>query len=251
MTGEERIRLTMNHQKADRVPVFCQLSLGHYKINSSLEEVDPYDLFYIKPHDITGINHPYYYGLSKQRGFYNRNFFPNYLMDTLKYLLEIAGDYYHIPSEVFSPFTQLMELFDYSNALIALMDDLQKCERILENLSQGTAGLAVLEASIGVDAMLVSWAFAGGGFISKAFYEQFVLPYEKNIVDRIHKETDIPIYVHTCGAIGDRIDLMVKAGYDGIDTMDPPPLHHRKILCNFQRQVWIIHTNDKEKGAFL
>ena len=31
-------------------------------------------------------------------------------------------------------------------------------------------------------------------------------------------------YVHTCGAIGDRLDLMSKTAVDGIDTLDPPPL---------------------------
>ncbi|HEC02221.1 MAG TPA: hypothetical protein ENI81_01685 [Phycisphaerales bacterium] len=31
-------------------------------------------------------------------------------------------------------------------------------------------------------------------------------------------------YVHTCGAIGDRLDLMSETAVDGIDTLDPPPL---------------------------
>ena len=30
--------------------------------------------------------------------------------------------------------------------------------------------------------------------------------------------------MHTCGAIGDRLDLMAETGVDGIDTLDPPPL---------------------------
>ncbi len=311
MTGKERVRMAMNHEEADRVPVFCQLSLGHYMINTpfepykiwfspkvfgdslkmlaeryhfdgilvnlpgrqpdweehivkkerkgietyiywddgsysvcpdndnvhhfssqprpSFQEVDPEELFYVEPHDITGVNHPYYYGFSKNHGPHNRDFFPDYLMDTLKYVIEIAGDYYHISAEIFSPFTQLMELFDYSNALMALMDDPEKCERILENLAEGASELALLEASVSPDAILVSSAFAGGGFISRDFYTRFVLPYEKYIVDRVHAETELPIYVHTCGAIGDRIDLMVKAGWDGIDTMDPPPIGNTEI----------------------
>ena len=32
------------------------------------------------------------------------------------------------------------------------------------------------------------------------------------------------VYTHTCGAIGDRLDLMVETGTNGIDTLDPPPL---------------------------
>ena len=34
----------------------------------------------------------------------------------------------------------------------------------------------------------------------------------------------LPIYTHTCGEIGDRLQLMVETGIDGIDTLDPPPL---------------------------
>lgn len=34
MIGEERADLTMHHKKADRVPVMCQLSLGHIVLNS-------------------------------------------------------------------------------------------------------------------------------------------------------------------------------------------------------------------------
>jgi len=301
----------MNHKQSDRVPLFCQLSLGHYMIHTPFEpykvwfspetfgnsllmlaerynfdgilvnlpgrqrdwekhivkkerkgietilywddgsysvcpdndnvhhfsdkklpgisEVDPDMIYYIEPHDLTGVNYPYYYGFSGIHGHHNRDFFPHYILDTLKYVVKIAGEKYHISSEVFSPFTQLMELFNYSNALIALMDDPEKCERILENLSEGASQLALLQASTGVDAVLVSSAFAGGGFISRDFYRRFVLPYEKNIVEHIHSETNLPIYVHTCGAIGDRIELMTEAGYDGIDTMDPPPLGNTEI----------------------
>ncbi len=34
----------------------------------------------------------------------------------------------------------------------------------------------------------------------------------------------MPVYTHTCGDIGDRLELMVQTGIDGIDTLDPPPL---------------------------
>lgn len=35
---------------------------------------------------------------------------------------------------------------------------------------------------------------------------------------------DVPGYTHTCGAIGDRLELMAESGTDGTDTLDPPPL---------------------------
>jgi uroporphyrinogen-III decarboxylase len=54
-------------------------------------------------------------------------------------------------------------------------------------------------------------------------YREFVLPYERQVVEAVHAH-GLPVYVHTCGAIGDRLDLMSESGVDGIDTLDPPPL---------------------------
>ena len=73
------------------------------------------------------------------------------------------------------------------------------------------------------DAILVSSAFAGAGFISRDMYREFVSPYEDKVYVAIKKH-GIKSYVHTCGAIGDRLDLMAETSVDGVDTLDPPPL---------------------------
>jgi uroporphyrinogen-III decarboxylase len=54
-------------------------------------------------------------------------------------------------------------------------------------------------------------------------YEEFVLPYERTVATAI-KQAGVKAYTHTCGAIGDRLELMADSGINGIDTMDPPPL---------------------------
>jgi len=54
-------------------------------------------------------------------------------------------------------------------------------------------------------------------------YKEFVAPYE----DRLYRaiaDQGVKSYVHTCGAIGDRLDLMAETSVHGIDTLDPPPL---------------------------
>ena len=50
-----------------------------------------------------------------------------------------------------------------------------------------------------------------------------MLPYEAEVVRRIHA-AGVPVYTHTCGEIGDRLERMAATGIDGIDTLDPPPL---------------------------
>jgi len=205
----------VHHFRSDRIP--------------GIEEIDPHLLFYIEPHDITGVTYPYYYCFSSGMPFNENGFFPDYLLDTMRFLKAKSQGRFHVSGEVFSPFSQLMEMFGYEAALMALVDIPDRVCCILDRLSSGATEWALLQIAAGADAVLVSSAFAGGGFISREYYSRFVLPFESSLVGHIHKNTRVPVYVHTCGAIGDRIDLMIEAGYDGIDTMDPPPLGNTEI----------------------
>ncbi len=308
MNSKERIYLSMKHKEPDRVPVMCQLSLGHYFLNCKIPEIEiwhstegfgealielqkryrfdgilinlpgrdlkwhsyikkieakdgkkiihwkngwftvcppddtphvfredgkifqarfenikPEKLFYIEPHDISGIKYPYYWGFEKEPA-KPEKFFPEWHFDTIKYIKERVSDTVSVHSEVFSPFSQFLELLGYTQGLLALKIDPEKVKACLYALAEGTATLAILQASYGVDAILISSAFAGGGFISTAHYKEFVLPYEKIVIEKIKEKHDIPVYTHTCGKIGDRLELMAETGTNGIDTLDPPPL---------------------------
>lgn len=307
MTGRERIRRAMRHEPVDRVPVMCQLAIGHYLLNTgvppvdlwftsegfarglvtlqrryqfdgilvnlpgrdpdwmryvqrietaedgsqtvlfrngdiarcpaddnvqhfpaggrrrpSIEEVDPDLLYYDDPHDLGGLKYPYYFGLEPYRGRRDR-WWPPYMFRTIELVRREAGEDVSVHGEVFSPFTQLMELFGYEQAMMYLLDAPDKCKAILGAYTEGTAELAVRLAQHGADAVLISSAFAGGGFISPRQYREFVLPYEAEVVRRIHA-AGVPVYTHTCGDIGDRLELLADTGTDGIDTLDPPPL---------------------------
>ncbi len=128
-----------------------------------------------------------------------------------------------VHAEVFSPFTHLLELFGYEQALLALLDVPDMCHKLLSAFAGIVAAQIQVYATCEPDAILISSAFAGAGFISRNMYREFVLPYEKQIVEAVARQ-GIPSYVHTCGAIGDRLDLMAESGVMGIDTLDPPPL---------------------------
>jgi len=128
-----------------------------------------------------------------------------------------------VHAEVFSPFTHLMELFGYEQGLLALIDAPQMCHKALGMFTKHVLAQVHLYSACEPDAILVSSAFAGAGFISRRMYSEFVMPYE-NVVFRAIHEQGLKSYVHTCGAIGDRLDLMAETSVDGIDTLDPPPL---------------------------
>lgn len=307
MTGKQRIQAAMRHRPVDRVPVMCQLAIGHYLLNTdvppaelwftsegfaralvtlqerygfdgilinlpgrdpdwmrhverietaedggqtvlftngdkarcppddnvqhfpaggnprpTIDQVDPERIYYDDPHCLGGLKYPFYFGLEPYEPDRD-DYWPAYMFRTIDLVIGEVGETVSVHGEIFSPWTQLMELFGYEQALTYLMDEPDKCRVILAAYTQGAADLGVQQARHGVDAVLISSAFAGGGFISPRQYEQFVLPYEAEIVRRIQRQ-GVPVYTHTCGDIGDRLELMAAGGIDGIDTLDPPPL---------------------------
>ncbi len=300
MTSKERILTAMDLGTPDRVPVMCQLSIGHYLVQLgldpaeywidneviseafiemarryhfdgilvnlpgrspdarahvteitrnadgsrvihykdegrcncprddlpmhvegpklSLADIDPDKLYYEDPHCLGGLKYPFYYDLQP-----TGEAFPEFIFTIIDTVLARVRDELSVHSEVFSPFTQLMERLGYEAGLMGLLEDPDKCKAMLARFAAGAADLATRQAARGLDAVLISSAFAGGGFISRAMYEEFVLPYEAIVVKAI-KAAGVKAYTHTCGAIGDRLELMEASGIDGIDTMDPPPL---------------------------
>jgi uroporphyrinogen decarboxylase len=188
----------------------------------AIDQVEPGRLYYDDPHDLGGLKHPFYFGLEPYEPD-RAHYWPDYLFRTIELVRAEVGGELSVHGEIFSPFTQLMELFGYQQALMYLLDEPERCQAILAAYAQGAADLGTQQARRGVDAVLISSAFAGGGFISPRQYERFVLPYEAEIVARIHAE-GVPVYTHTCGDIGDRLERIADTGTDGIDTLDPPPL---------------------------
>ena len=165
---------------------------------------------------------PELWGIDSQADLSDPKAYPAWFTNTLEKVRQLAPDV-SIHAEVFSPFTHLLELFGYEQALLALVDAPRVCHDALGVLTRNVLAQVKLYADCQPDAILVSSAFAGAGFISRRMYEEFVVPYEDEIYRAIRREGP-KSYVHTCGAIGDRLDLMSQTTVEGIDTLDPPPL---------------------------
>ncbi|HEY0304695.1 MAG TPA: uroporphyrinogen decarboxylase family protein [Longimicrobiales bacterium] len=173
--------------------------------------LDPAALYYVEPYDNVGL-------VCHHAGF------PPWQYRTIQRARERAPDV-SVHGEVFSPFSQLLELLDYTAALMALLDEPARVTECLHALARGTIDLMCGQAEAGVDAICISSAFAGAGFISPRHYREFVLPSERFVIGEFHgRYPEVPVYTHTCGAIGDRLEMMADTGTNGIDTLDPPPL---------------------------
>ena len=301
MTSKERMKLTMAGKRPDRVPVMCQLSLGHiylhtgmgpvkfwytpeglanayiemaerYKFDGILvsipgrdprvaekivsidtieeghlviwedgyKEIVPHDDFPYAPHDLRKasesitINEVDIENINQIK---SENELPSYFLNILDHVLKFKGAELSIHGEVGTVFERFLSLFgNYGDGLVALLDDPEKCHNVMERMNRTVLVEALAQCSRGIDALKLSSPFAGSGFISRKMYEEFVLPYEKNIIKTVNERYGIPCYIHTCGAIGDRLDLLVDTGTQGIECLDPYPLGNVD-LENAVRQI--------------
>jgi len=148
---------------------------------------------------------------------------PDHKFDIFNRLRDRVGPDYSLHGEITSPFDYFLDLFGYQEALLNLVNEPEKSKRVLAHFAGLIKDLAVEMSSAGIDAIKVSSPFAGAGFISPKFYQEFVLPYEQQIA-RAVRAHGVHIYTHTCGAISDRLEMMFDAGVSGIECLDPPPL---------------------------
>lgn len=313
MTGRERIALTMRHREPDRVPVMCQLSVGHYNLNGGYK---PHEIWYeteafadaavrlaqrycfdgilvvlpgrppdyldqldaLKedsegqwltwrngdrtffpwddmPHhhpantshptradfaafdpdrDLAGVDH--YLGYVWNALFHIQDVpgkpdhgplrpgaIPDYLFRAFDLVKARAGASLSIHGSAYSPLTHFFELFGYEAALTGLVEDPGKAHAVLDRLVENTAAWSLALIERGADAIDLSSAFVAAPFLSRALYEEFVVPYERRVNEAIRSAGGI-VYTHTCGRIRDRLDLLERTATGGIDTLDPPPL---------------------------
>lgn len=138
-------------------------------------------------------------------------------------VIERCGDEFSVHGEVRAPMDHFLAILGMEEGLMALLTDPENTERLLETTTNWSVALAVAQIRRGAHAIKISSPFAGMGFIPPEMYEQFIVPSEGAIAEAVKAEGGF-VYTHTCGAIGDRLELIMQCGVSGIECLDPPPL---------------------------
>ncbi len=157
------------------------------------------------------------------------------LFDVFDLVGRATGAAWSLHGEVTSPLDYFLDLFGFEQALFGMVEDPGRSLAVLDRLTEGIVPLAAGMAGRGVDAVKISSPYAGAGFLSPGFYRRYVLPFESRIV-RAVRSAGAHAYLHTCGDIHDRLELMADSGASGIECLDPPPLG-RTDLAEAKRRV--------------
>lgn len=292
MSGKERVALAMRRRKPDRVPVMCQMAMGHIYLRTGLSPLDvwhdpdTYSEALLRMRELYSFDgilvsvpggdpdwrdkiavrcklgageHATWHEPLLNRSPYplgretiypwddlpsptspmpspaldgvdpdtidTLDPVPDWMLGNVRAVLDRAGEAWSVHGETFSPFDKLLEVLGMEGGLMALIDDPAKVHRVLGKGLDYAANWGVAQALEGCDAIKISSPYVGSGFLSRDVYREFVLPYETALIARIREAAPgLPVYTHTCGAIGDRLELMAESGTDGLECLDPPPL---------------------------
>jgi len=149
--------------------------------------------------------------------------FEDHVFGMLDIVLAKAGDEYSVHGEVRAPFDHFLNILGMEDGLMAILDNPEKTQEVLAETTKWSIALAVAQVRRGAQAIKISSPFAGNSFLSREMYIDFIQPFEGALA-KAGREEGAEIYTHTCGAIGDRLDLLCDAGVSGIECLDPPPL---------------------------
>jgi uroporphyrinogen-III decarboxylase len=150
----------------------------------------------------------------------------------------LGGDFF-VGGFTTGPFARAVEWFGWppgERAMLAMIDDPGRFKALVEYLTEYAVAFARAQVIYGkVDSIDISDPYSGSSFMSQETYRELVLPGQTRVIREV-KALGCMTYLHVCGHIGDRLELMAQTGADGIECMDPPPLGNVK-LADAKRRV--------------
>ena len=140
---------------------------------------------------------------------------PRQRVESVATMAAAVGPTHSVLGWVEGPIAEYADLRGVENTFMDLIDKpelyLQAAKVIVDN------GIRFARAQIDAGADMIGVGDAVASLINPAMYEQFVLPFEKTLIDAIH-EAGGTVKLHICGNIANNIALMARTGADIIDV---------------------------------
>ncbi len=108
------------------------------------------------------------------------------------------------------------DLVGVENILLMLIQNPSLAHKIVEKVAEWTVEIAKASIDAGTEVIGLVDPTAGGSVISRKHFIEFSVPVLKWVNDEVKRHKDIPTYLHICGDVRDRLDLMADTGVDAI-----------------------------------
>jgi uroporphyrinogen-III decarboxylase len=127
----------------------------------------------------------------------------------------LGADRYLVASMGTPYWKALSQCFGFRSMLLNLRRNPGLVERVLERIVEERGELVKAYASAGVDGIWLEECLSSAAEISPSDFERFVHPFNRRIVDRMHREGIRCIY-YPCGDVLDRMEPIIETGADCI-----------------------------------
>lgn len=169
---------------------------------------------------------------------------PVYL-EAIEYCYEALGDRLPILAYVPAPFTTGMMLSDPNKFLIATIKDPEHVKAVMEISLNAAIEFCYHIIDAGGLPILVD-PLASSSVISPKAYKQFALPYERRLIDFLHRY-DLDVILHICGDTKPIIDLLPQSNADLVSV---DRVHMPEVITHLASKMRIIGNYDTSKIAF-
>jgi uroporphyrinogen decarboxylase len=124
-----------------------------------------------------------------------------------------------------APFSLACMMRGPENFMVDLLTDEENVMRLLEYATGICRQFIRLMAATGADMLSNGDSPAGPSMISPAMYEQFAMPYEKELVDEAHR-CGLPYLLHICGDTRLILSQMNRLGLDAVELDYKTPIEN-------------------------
>lgn len=135
-----------------------------------------------------------------------------------------------------SPWQSICTLMGTEEAILMAMDTPDLLRHILEEIVKKTLRVTEMWKGTPADMVEVGGGAGSNTVISPSLFEEFCLPYDKRQNEALHA-AGLKIVYHLCGGLMKMLDLVVKTGADGLETMTPPSMGGDCDLREASRRV--------------
>jgi len=140
------------------------------------------------------------------------------LWDTTRLLAREVGDRLLVGSSAWGPFTYAGLLYGVERLMRGMHRDKTAVHAVLDFAAELSYHYLAPFVDAGAGLISVADPTASGDMISRRQFEEFVLPYQQRVIQRI-KSKGAQTLVHICGNTTDRLDLIPRSGA-GIISVD-------------------------------
>lgn len=126
-------------------------------------------------------------------------------------------------AQIGGPVTQLDEMFSMEDFMVYSLTNTHEMHEIAEKVMEYEVEKAKVFLDSGADGIVIGddIAFNSGIFLPPHIMEANVYPFWRDAVRAIKDYRDVPVFLHSDGNVNAALDEVVKAGFDGIQSLQP------------------------------